>query len=190
MWTNLSSIAQKAKEAAALIEEQINDSLLGREDSAADGSPLDGDDLGSDGNGRTPGSASGSSGGWEKCDDISSDEGGDEDGKGKQLNDTEKEKSRPQEMSFVDLKGAVAKDIPKGSDDTARGLESNVNSALMEALARLESLEKQVNSLKDELAAAREESQNYHATNLLLEQQVKELQEENTSLKESKTSEN
>ena len=88
-------------------------------------------------------------------------------------------------MSFVDLKGAVAKDIPKGSDGTAKGLESNVNSALMGALARLESLEKQVNSLKDELAAAREESQNYHATNLLLEQQVKELQEENTSLKES-----
>eukprot|EP01083_Nonionella_stella_P068703 182622_1 len=180
MWTDLSSIAQKAKEAAALIEKQINDSLLG-EGGGSKSSPSSpaaagagartddaGSDLSSDGNGR----AEGSSEGWEKCDDISSDGSG-----GEKIKKPDKKENTPQEMSFVDLK-AVAKEIPKNND-------GEPSKALLDALARMESLEKQVNSLKDELAVAREESQNYHATNLLLEQQIKELQEENKSLKKS-----
>ena len=56
-------------------------------------------------------------------------------------------------------------------------------------LARIDVLEKQVNALKDELASARELSENYQATNLLMQQQVNELQEENESFKKSAASE-
>mmetsp|Transcript_8404 Transcript_8404/g.15293 ORF Transcript_8404/g.15293 Transcript_8404/m.15293 type:complete len:173 (+) Transcript_8404:29-547(+) len=172
MWNNISSLAQIAKDAAALLEEQINDSIgMG----AAAGHNVDASgDAGVDGDGPVRGSD-----GWEKCGDISSEDGSD---------DEKVKKNMPQEMSFVDLKSA-AEAIPKND---AGGLESNA--ALLDALARIESLEEQVSSLKVELAsakeAAREESENYHATNLLLEQQVKELQEENRSLKESGDSEN
>mmetsp|Transcript_34383 Transcript_34383/g.63210 ORF Transcript_34383/g.63210 Transcript_34383/m.63210 type:complete len:160 (+) Transcript_34383:244-723(+) len=153
MWGNLSSLAKKAKEAAALIEEQINDSIgAGAEGRRGDATTSDGD-------------------GWEKCDDG-------EEAKEKMLKETS-----PQEMSFVDLKSA-AESIPKTESG---GRESDAT--MLNALARIESLEKQVGSLKVDLAlareAAREESENYHATNLLLEQQVKELQEENSVLKES-----
>mmetsp|Transcript_36832 Transcript_36832/g.77276 ORF Transcript_36832/g.77276 Transcript_36832/m.77276 type:complete len:160 (-) Transcript_36832:403-882(-) len=153
MWGNLSSLAKKAKEAAALIEEQINDSVgAGAEGGRCDAAASDGD-------------------GWEKCDD-------DEKAEEKMPKET-----APQEMSFVDLKSA-AESIPKTEGG---GRESDA--ALLNALARIESLEKQVGSLKVDLAlareAAREESENYHATNLLLENQVKELQEQNHVLKES-----
>lgn len=180
MWTNISSLAQKAKEAAAIFEEQINDSIGLNKDGASpspkanaaavDGGRSDGgDDEAADGVERV----GGSDGGWEKCGDNSSDDDGDD--KPLKLKD-----GKSQEMSYVDLKSA-AEDVPKRDD--SGGMEANT--ALSDALARIESLEKQALSLKNELAAAREESQNYHATNLLLEQQVKELQEENRSLKES-----
>ena len=165
MWSNLSAIAEKAKEAAQAIESQINDSM-------AAGTTTEEDD----------------EKGWEKC-DISNhhhhdngDGSGDDDGeKVKEIEDRSAEKAPSSGMSFVDLKDA-AKDIPDALNED-ENKQSN-NELAGDALARIEYLEKQVNSLKDELAAAREEAQNYHATNLLLEQQVKELQEENTSLKE------
>ena len=150
MWSNLSSLAQKAKEAASLIEGQINDALNEGD------FPDDGDERTSRGGD-----------GWEKCGDIK---------------DEEAEKVDPPTqapssgMSFVDL---AAQDIPKNGSG-----EPETDAALLDALARVEVLEKQVNALKDELAAAREESENYHQTNLLLEQQVKELTEENRALKE------
>ena len=72
-----------------------------------------------------------------------------------------------------DAAGAASKDNEKSSSIDS---QNNV------LLARIESLEKTVNSLKDELTSTREEAQNYHAMNLLLEQQVKELKEENASL--------
>ena len=163
MWSNLSAIAEKAKEAAQAIESQINDSM-------AAGTTTEEDEKG-----------------WEKC-DISNhhhdngDGSGDNDGeKVKEIEDRSAEKAPSSGMSFVDLKDA-AKDIPDALNED-ENKQSN-NELAGDALARIEYLEKQVNSLKDELAAAREEAQNYHATNLLLEQQVKELQEENTSLKE------
>ena len=163
MWSNLSAIAEKAKEAAQAIESQINDSM-------AAGTTTEEDEKG-----------------WEKC-DISNhhhdngDGSGDNDGeKVKEKEDRSAEKAPSSGMSFVDLKDA-AKDIPDALNED-ENKQSN-NELAGDALARIEYLEKQVNSLKDELTAAREETQNYHATNLLLEQQVKELQEENTSLKE------
>ena len=165
MWSNLSAIAEKAKEAAQAIESQINDSM-------AAGTTTEEDD----------------EKGWEKC-DISNhhhhdngDGSGDNDGeKVKEIEHRSEEKAPSSGMSFVDLKDA-AKDIPDALNED-ENKQSN-NELAGDALARIEYLEKQVNSLKDELAAAREEAQNYHATNLILEQQVKELQEENTSLKE------
>ena len=165
MWSNLSAIAEKAKEAAQAIESQINDSM-------AAGTTTEEDD----------------EKGWEKC-DISNhhhhDNGdGSEDNDGekvKEIEDRSEEKAPSSGMSFVDLKDA-AKDIPDALNED-ENKQSN-NELAGDALARIEYLEKQVNSLKDELAAAREEAQNYHASNLLLEQHVKELQEENKSLKE------
>ena len=161
MWSNLSAIAEKAKEVAHVIESQINDSM------AAEKTEED-------------------EKGWEKCDNISNhhddngDVSGDNDGeKVKGIEDRSAEKAPSSGMSFVDLKDA-AKDMALNEDENK--MEKN-NIELADALARIEYLEKQVNSLKDELTAAREESQNYHATNLLLEQQVQELQEENASLK-------
>ena len=158
MWSNLSAIAEKA------IESQINDSM-------AAGTTTEEDEKG-----------------WEKC-DISNhhhhdngDGSGDDDGeKVKEIEDRSAEKAPSSGMSFVDLKDA-AKDIPDALNED-ENKQSN-NELAGDALARIEYLEKQVNSLKDELAAAREEAQNYHASNLLLEQHVKELQEENKSLKE------
>ena len=164
MWSNLSAIAEKAKEAAQAIESQINDSM-------AAGTTTEEDEKG-----------------WEKCDisnhhDGNGDGSGDNDGeKVKEIEDRSSEKAPSSGMSFVDLKDA-AKDIPEALNDDENKMEQS-NDKLANALSRIECLEKQVNSLKDELTAAREEAQNYHATNLLLEQQVKELQEENTSLKE------
>ena len=113
MWTNpLSSLAHKAKEAAAKFEEQINESL------AEDG-------VGGDGNGGPDDGTTGTgSGGWEKCDDnMSSDFGEEEDEEdNKQL--SEEQKDTPQEMSYVDVKSA---------DETAGKPESN--SELLVALA-------------------------------------------------------
>ena len=99
--------------------------------------------------------------GWEKCDVSSHDSGG-----------VEKAKDPPtsQEMSFVDLKGVID-DIPK-----AEGGKMESDAALLDALARIDSLEDQVTSLKDELVLAQ-------AANILLEKQIKDLQEENRSLK-------
>jgi hypothetical protein len=104
--------------------------------------------------------------GWEKCDMSSHDE--------KAAKDPPTSK---QEMSFVDLKAAID-DIPKAADGK---LESNV--ALLDALARIESLGDQVTSLKEELVLAQ-------AAKILLEKQVKELQEKNRILKMGVSSDN
>ena len=159
MWSNLSNLAQHAKDAAALIEGQINDSLKYDDD----------DDEAADGERRSRGTSDG----WEKCDDdISSDEG-----KGGEKANRLPDKSS--ELSFVDLKAAAA-DIPKNPSG-----ELETDPALLEALAKIDILEKQVNSLKDELAGAREEAANHHSTLLLQRERIEELEKENRSLKES-----
>jgi hypothetical protein len=150
MWNlGLSDLAQKAKDAVALIESTINVSVgVGEEDG---GEVVRGRE-------RAP-----TSDGWEKCDMSSHDSHG-----------VEKSKEPPtsqHEMSFVDLKGAID-DISKAGG----GKMGESDAALLDALARIDSLEGQVTSLKDELALAQ-------AVKVLLEKQVKELQEENRSLK-------
>ena len=164
MWNNISSLvlkgAEKAKDAAALIEEQINHSI---------GAEVEEGGAGADAVGEGP--ARGSDG-WEKC-DLSSN--------GSDSKDEEDSKNITKEISYVNLKSVDDQEQNSGAP------EANDTATL---LTRIESLEKQVSSLKVELASvnnkAREDSENYHATNLLLEQQIKELQEENTSLKERK----
>jgi len=158
MWSNLSAIAEKAREAAAMIDQQMNDAM------ASSNSDDDEEEA--------------TKQGWDTCDKEA----------------TNKKSSTIAQapnsgMSFVDLK-AEADNIPKvGSscvDLNAADIPDTAtaeNTELVAARAKIQSLEEQVNTLKDELAAAREESQNNHARNVLLEKQIKELQDENESLK-------
>ena len=148
MWSLASDLAQKAKDAVALLESTINDSVGVGEES----------DEVAPGRERAP-----SSGGWEKCDVSSHGSGG--------VEDTAKDHraAQQQEMSFVDLKASMD-EIPRSGDGK---LESNA--ALLDALARIESLEGQVSSLKNELVLAQ-------AKKISLEKQVKELEEQNRSL--------
>jgi hypothetical protein len=143
MWSLATDLAQKAKDAVALLESTINDSVGVGEDNDEVAPCRE----------RAP-----SSGGWEKC-DLSSHGSGPRDAP----------TAQQQEMSFVDLK-AVMDEIPENDDGK---LESN--SALLDALARIESLEGQVSSLKNELVLAQ-------AAKISLERQVKELEEQNRNL--------
>ena len=159
MWNlGLSDLAQKAKDAVALIESTINDSIgVGEEEEDDSGEVV------LRGRERAP-----TSDGWEKCDMSSAhDSSGGVEEKAK---DPPPPASQQHEMSFVDLKGVID-DIPK-----AEGGKMESDAALLDALARIDSLEDQVTSLKDELVLAQ-------AANILLEKQIKDLQEENRSLK-------
>ena len=157
MWSNLSAIAEKAKEVAATIDQQMNDAMASNSDDEEEASRQ----------------------GWDKCDKD-------------EVTDKKSSSIAPAPnsgMSFVDLK-AEADNIPKVGascvDLNAADIPDNAtaeNAELVAARAKIQSLEEQVNTLKDELAAAREESQNNHARNVLLEKQMKELKEENESLK-------
>lgn len=162
MWSNLSAIAEKAREAAAIIDQQMNDAMAGGDDNENSQERE-----------------------WETCD-------GEDPPPHKNESQQQSIQRAPNSgMSFVDLKTA---DIPKdgtsyvdlkdaaGAASKDNEKSSSIDSQNNVLLARIESLEKTVNSLKDELTSTREEAQNYHAMNLLLEQQVKELKEENASL--------
>lgn len=170
MWTNLSVLAQKAKDAAALIENEINNSVGLGEVSMTEKKKTDDD-------------------GWDKC-DVSL---GGNPNVNEQNNDC-----KPKEISFVDLKAAV-NDIPSiykepntgnialrvdvddhGIDALARmddfpcidNEQKSDGEALIDALARIEVLEKQVYLLRDELASA-------HDTTLKLQNQIDDLEEQN-----------
>jgi len=156
MWSNLSAIAEKAKEVAATIDQQMNDAMASNSDDEEEASRQ----------------------GWDKCDKD-------------EVTDKKSSSIAPAPnsgMSFVDLKAEA--NIPKAGSscvdlNAADILDTTTaeNAELVAARAKIQSLEEQVNTLKDELAAVREESQNNHARNVLLEKQMKELKEENESLK-------
>lgn len=148
MWSNLSAIADKAKEVAALVDQQMNDAMASNSDDEE-----------------------ATKQGWDTCEKDGS---------------TNKKSSSIAQapnsgMSFVDLK-AETDNLPKvGSscvDLNAADIPDTAteNAELVAARAKIQSLEKQVNALKDELTAAREESQNNHARNISLEKQIKELE--------------
>ena len=180
MWTNLSALAQKAKDAAALIESEINNSIgFGDNMGSTD------DDGGEAGHSRAP-----SSDGWDKC-DISLHDGTITDGKLKMDNN---ENTKVKEMSFVDLKGEVDNlpinyqerksdnerlVVPTRMDDSSCIDEPDSKSnKLKDALVRISSLEQQVSTLRGELASA-------HDTTLQLQKKIDDLEEQNKRLKES-----
>lgn len=168
MWNlGLSDLAQTAKDALARIETTINESV-GLDD--GDDDDEDDDDKIVEGElargvvtvrERAP-----TSEGWSMADGASLDDSGGDSSSGVNV-----EKESQISDSFVDLKSLAMEGIPK--DDEGR-LESNT--ALTDALAQIESLQLLVASLQDELTLAKSEK-------AMLENQVKELQEENKSSK-------
>jgi len=169
MWNlGLSDLAQTAKDALARIETTINESV-GLDD--GDDDDEDDDDKIVEGElargvvtvrDRAP-----TSEGWSMADGASLDDSGGE----SSSSGVNVEKESQISDSFVDLKSLAMEGIPK--DDEGR-LESNT--ALTDALAQIESLQLLVASLQDELTLAKSEK-------AMLENQVKELQEENKSSK-------
>jgi hypothetical protein len=178
MWNlGLSDLAQTAKDALARIETTINESV-----------GLDGDDDDDNENDdkvvmegdlargvvtvtrdRAP-----TSEGWSMADGSASldDSGGDNSSSSSGVN---VEKESQISDSFVDLK--AMDDISPKDDNDGRGLQNNNNNtALMDALAQIESLQLLVASLREELTLAKAEK-------VMLENQIKELQEENTNSK-------
>ena len=173
MWSNLTSIAQKAKEAAARIESEINNSIgFGEIDDTEAAESANNSD------------------GWDKC-DVSSHDVAIHDSSPRE---NEMENATSKEISFVDLKGAVESipctyphrksddehvDVPARMDDFPSNDEPTTdNIALVDALERISSLEQHVRSLQDELSSA-------HNTTLQLLNKIRDLEEQNERLKES-----
>ncbi len=175
MW-NLSSLAQRAKEAAAQIEHQINDSIGVQEESAAALSPVS-----AASNPDQQEETDGYLNLEEEC--ISFSERGEDT---THCGDVDKPKddmrqrvdSAPStgEISFVDLKSA----LPQSHDGNSASVD-----ALEEALGRIDLLEQTAKSLEEQLMLAKEESDKYYASNLELLEQVRALKEENKLLKDN-----
>ena len=177
MWT-LSSLAQRAKDAAAQIDQQINDAIgiQEEEESAAavpppslspDASMTNRDD---DRQEETDGD------GYlnleEECVSFSKTSGdvNVEETKG---NTRQRAESSPStgEISFVDLKSA----LPQSLDGNSEALE--------DALGRIDLLEQQVKYLEMQLLSAKEEFEKSYASSIELAEQVRTLREENKLLK-------
>jgi len=164
MW-NLSSLAQRAKDAAAQIEHQINDSI-GLEESGSPVSPASNPDQQEE-------SEAGYLNVEEEC--VSFSEATDDD-VDRPISTRLHIESAPNtgEISFVDLKSA----LPQSYDGSAAD-------ALEEALVRIDLLEQQVKSLEEQLMSAKDESEKYYSSNIELMEQVRELRDENDLLKEN-----
>lgn len=157
MW-DLSSLAQKAKEAVATFENEINDSV-GHIDSGVKLSNLFQE--------------------TETSDDAAAED----------TNEAEYFKVEEEEVSFeADTSQKNSSGDNTKLDDSTKDEGSgwdqceDVNS-LSGALSKIEELEKQMKRLREELDAAKEEIKTCRVTNLELEQQVRDLTEENMSLK-------
>mmetsp|Transcript_26017 Transcript_26017/g.44211 ORF Transcript_26017/g.44211 Transcript_26017/m.44211 type:complete len:184 (+) Transcript_26017:2889-3440(+) len=176
MW-NLSSLAQKAKDAAAQIEHQINDSIgaiIPEEDENATAANPDNQE-------ETDGYLNVE----EECvsfaerDEDTQQQHGDDDDDDDAVTQTKTMRPRVEsapstgEISFVDLKSA----LPESFDGNSAAVE--------EALGRIAFLEQMVKSLEEQLTTAKEESEKYYSSNLELMEQVRELKEENKLLKDN-----
>lgn len=164
MWNlGLSDLAQTAKDALARIETTINNSV-GLDDDDDDDEDDDKIVEGELARGvvtvreRAPISE-----GWSMADGASLDDSGGDSSSGVNI-----EKESQNSDSFIDLKSLAMADNPKNEEN---------NTALMDALAQIKSLQLLVDSLKEELSLA-------NAEKVMLENQVKELQEENKSSKQ------
>eukprot|EP00984_Skeletonema_dohrnii_P005615 scaffold1980_cov120-Skeletonema_dohrnii-CCMP3373.AAC.4 len=178
MW-NLSSLAQKAKDAAAQIEHQINDSIgaiIPEEDENAIAANPDNQE-------ETDGYLNVE----EECvsfaereEETHQQHGDDDDDDDDDDAVTQIKAMRPRvesapstgEISFVDLKSA----LPESFDGNSAAVE--------EALGRI-ALEQMVKSLEEQLTTAKEDSEKYYSSNLELMEQVRELKEENKLLKDN-----
>ena len=172
MW-NLSALAQRAKDAAVQIENQINDSI--------GANTPDGDENAAAENPETDGYLNVE----EEC--VSFSERDEEtqqhcdDDIDTQPKDTrQRVESAPStgEISFVDLKSVLPESCDGnsavGNNDSIEGL-----------LGRVTLLEQTVKSLEEQLMSAKEESEKYYASNVELLEQVRELKEENKLLKDN-----
>ena len=176
MW-NLSSLAQRAKEAAEQIENQINDAIGeiipdDDENAAAVENPEQQEEE-TDGYLNVEEECVSFSDRIEEtqqdCDDDNI--------------DTQPKPARQRfesapstgEISFVDLKGQSFEGSSAAVD----------NNAMEEALGRVALLEQMVKSLEEQLMSSKEESEKYYASNLELMEQVRELKEENKLLKDN-----
>jgi len=178
MWNNLSSLAQRAKDAAAQIDQQINDAIgiQEEEESAAavpppSLSPASMNNRDNDRQEETDGD------GYlnleEECVSFSKTSGdvNVEETKG---NTRQRAESSPStgEISFVDLKSAIPQSFDNGNSE-----------ALEDALGRIDLLEQQVKSLEMQLFSAKEEFEKSYASRIELAEQVRTLKEENKLLK-------
>lgn len=164
MWNlHLTSLAQKAKEALETIETEINDSV-GFEDESGGISSL-----------------------FKETDATSA---------AADTSEADYFKVEEEEVSFSEvepsIKNASESANTDGSEkdadvqwDQCEDADSKNNSITnpSEAVAKIEALEKEMRALKEELAAVKDEIKSYKVTNLELEQQVRDLTEENMSLK-------
>mmetsp|Transcript_24420 Transcript_24420/g.34976 ORF Transcript_24420/g.34976 Transcript_24420/m.34976 type:complete len:191 (-) Transcript_24420:109-681(-) len=175
MW-NLASLAQRAKEAAEQIENQINDSIGAiipdeDENAAAVENPEQQEET--DGYLNVE----------EECVSFS-----DRIEETQQHCDQNNIVTQPKtgrqrvesapstgEISFVDLK-------EQSFDGNSAAVDDN---EMEEALGRVALLEQMVKSLEEQLTSAKEESEKYYASNLELMEQVRELKEENRLLKDN-----
>jgi hypothetical protein len=179
MWT-LSSLAQRAKDAAAQIDQQINDAIgiQEEEESAAavpppslspDASMTNRDD---DRQEETDGD------GYlnleEECVSFSKASGDVHVEESKANNTRQRAESSPStgEISFVDLKNALPQSFDDGNSE-----------ALEDALGRIDLLEQQVKYLEMQLLSAKEEFEKSYASSIELAEQVRTLKEENKLLK-------
>ena len=169
MW-NLSTLAQRAKDAAVHIENQINDSI---------GAVIpDEDENAAAENPETDGYLNVE----EECVSFSerdeeTQQHCDDDNVDTQPKDTrQRVESAPStgEISFVDLKSVLQESSAVGNNDSIEGL-----------LGRVTLLEQTVKSLEEQLMSAKEESEKYYASNVELLEQVRELKEENKLLKDN-----
>lgn len=130
MWSNISSLAQRASDGLRDIETQINQSL-GANSQADDDAGGGGDDII---NAESQHSAAQSSEGWEKC------------------SEPDLDRDHAQEMSFVDLKSAVdvsSIDDVENRSEAARDVSPSID--LATALKMIKSLERQNANLKQKL---------------------------------------
>jgi hypothetical protein len=164
MWNlHITSLAQKAKEALETIETEINDSV-GFEDASGGISSL-----------------------FKETDVTSA---------AADTNEADYFKVEEEEVSFSQTEPSDKNnnentnrdESEKDSDvqwDQCEDADSKSDSitSLPEAVAKIEAMEKEMKAIKEELATAKDEIKSYKVINLELEQQVRDLTEENMSLK-------
>lgn len=163
MWNlHITSLAQKAKEALETIETEINDSV-GFEDASGGISSL-----------------------FKETNVTSA---------AADTNEADYFKVEEEEVSFSKAEPSDKNNNENTNRDESEkdqnqwdqcedaDLKSNSITDISEAVAKIEAMEKEMKELKEDLAAAKDETKSYKVINLELEQQVRDLTEENMSLK-------